>query len=250
MPRPFLSTIVQVSSLTRSNTTPTHPFSRLRFQTLSLSLSSLSAIRWIEFILAKKWDFFFHFAKSETRIVLSKKFRWRDEIGSKIRGREQEERGGEGEEGRWRARSFRLRIQFARYVSLYVELRVERDRTASYDTWNKVAPVKSRSWDVSFVLAPFAFDIRAVPLRPSCPTGPTGGLPIAFSLFRPLSCFQRLFRNGGRMARHRPVWKRTRFQSRKSFNKEPRHFHNYPLRSNSCVTRVSPTFPGPRRLWA
>lgn len=55
------------------------------------------------------------------------------------------------------AQGFSLRVMFR-----YTELRVERDRTASYDTWNKVAPVKSRSWDVSLVLAPFAFDIRAV----------------------------------------------------------------------------------------
>lgn len=94
-------------------------------------------------------------------------------------------RAREGDEGVWRgndgvharsARGFSLRVMFR-----YTELRVERDRTASYDTWNKVAPVKSRSWDVSLVLAPFAFDIRAVRFhasRPSCPTGPPLILPI------------------------------------------------------------------------
>ena len=48
-------------------------------------------------------------------------------------------------------RSFRSWIQLARYVSLYAALRVERDRTASHDTLEKHAPVKSRSWDVLFV---------------------------------------------------------------------------------------------------
>lgn len=91
---------------------------------------------------------------------------------SKI-GNERERRGERGDDGvhARSARGFSLRVMFR-----YTELRVERDRTASYDTWNKVAPVKSRSWDVSLVLAPFAFDIRAVRFhapRPSCPTGPT-----------------------------------------------------------------------------
>lgn len=84
-------------------------------------------------------------------------------------------RGNDGVHAR-SARGFSLRVMFR-----YTELRVERDRTASYDTWNKVAPVKSRSWDVSLVLAPFAFDIRAVRFhasRPSCPTGPPLILPI------------------------------------------------------------------------
>lgn len=116
---------------------------------------------------------------------------------SKI-GNERERRGERGDDGvhARSARGFSLRVMFR-----YTELRVERDRTASYDTWNKVAPVKSRSWDVSLVLAPFAFDIRAVRFhapRPSCPTGPTTVYyqynPSSFPFFSPLVCFQRLFR--------------------------------------------------------